>query len=192
MNGYRNYRKTAKQPMRPYVVGEDLTGISVNKEDTPEEGGMIAVNPKNPEDRWYVAKQFFLDNYEEADDEDSIDELVAAIDANTLLQWDGRDVALVAAHELATIARKADARAAEWIDRCYQSEERAIKAEAERDALLAERTLVDIVFDGPPSHESGRFVEVEDMSGAGVRVGEWIDRGNGYWALRIPTTTPRG
>ena len=66
------------------------------------------------------------------------------------------------------------------------------RLEAERDALLAERTLVDIVFDGPPSHESGRFVEVEDMSGAGVRVGEWIDRGNGYWALRIPTTTPRG
>ena len=63
---------------------------------------------------------------------------------------------------------------------------------AERDALLAERTLVDIVFDGPPSHESGRFVEVEDMSGAGVRVGEWIDRGNGYWALRISATTPRG
>ena len=42
---------------------EDLTGISVNKEDTPELGGMIAVNPSNPEDRWYVAKQFFEDNY---------------------------------------------------------------------------------------------------------------------------------
>ena len=36
---------------------------------------------------------------------DRIDELVAAIDANTLLQWDGKDVALEAAHELATIAR---------------------------------------------------------------------------------------
>lgn len=39
---------------------------------------------------------------------DRIDELVAAIDANTLLQWDGKDVALEAAHELATIARGAD------------------------------------------------------------------------------------
>ena len=78
----------------------------------------------------------------------------------------------------------------------HQAGERLVayieRLEAERDALLAERTLVDIVFDGPPSHESGRFVEVEDMSGAGVRVGEWIDRGNGYWALRIPTTTLRG
>ena len=62
----KNYRKKNVQPMRPYVPGEDMTGISVNKEDTPELGGMIAVNPNNPEDRWYVAKQFFEDNYEEA------------------------------------------------------------------------------------------------------------------------------
>jgi hypothetical protein len=45
---------------------------------------------------------------------DRIDELVAAIDANTLLQWDGKDVALVAAHELATIARKAEVEADKW------------------------------------------------------------------------------
>ena len=66
------------------------------------------------------------------------------------------------------------------------------RLEAERDALLAEQTFVDIVFDGPPSRESGRFIEVENMSGASVGIGEWVDRGNGYWALRIPTTTPRG
>jgi hypothetical protein len=45
---------------------------------------------------------------------------------------------------------------------------------------------VDVVFDGPPGHESGRFVEVEDASGVSVKVGEWIDRGDGMWALRIP------
>lgn len=45
---------------------------------------------------------------------------------------------------------------------------------------------VDIVFDAPPSHESGRFVETESPAGVGVMVGEWIDRGDGYWALRIP------
>lgn len=60
---YKLYRKKALQNLRPYIMGEDLTGISVNKEDTPEEGGMIAVNDKNPEDKWYVAKQFFIDNY---------------------------------------------------------------------------------------------------------------------------------
>jgi hypothetical protein len=63
---WKKYRKTATQEMRPYVPGEDLTGISVNKEDTPEEGGMIARNAKNPQDQWYVGKAFFADNYEEA------------------------------------------------------------------------------------------------------------------------------
>lgn len=64
---FQFYRKKNVQPMRPYVEGEDLTGISVNKEDTPEIGGMIAINPKNREDRWYVAKKFFEDNYELAE-----------------------------------------------------------------------------------------------------------------------------
>ena len=45
----------------------DLTGVSVNTEDTPEIGGMIAINPQNQEDRWYVAKKFFDDNYELAE-----------------------------------------------------------------------------------------------------------------------------
>ena len=58
------YRKKALQPMRPYVPGENLTGISVSPEDTPELGGMIAINATNPMDRWYVAKKFFEDNYE--------------------------------------------------------------------------------------------------------------------------------
>lgn len=53
------YRKMGEQEMRPYVLGEDLTGISVNKEDAPELGGMIARNSDNYEDQWYVAKDFF-------------------------------------------------------------------------------------------------------------------------------------
>lgn len=64
-NDFKLYRKKALQPMRPYILGEDLTGISVNKEDTPELGGMIARNPLNHEDQWYVAKKFFNDNYEQ-------------------------------------------------------------------------------------------------------------------------------
>lgn len=48
-----------------------------------------------------------------------------------------------------------------------------------------EGRFIDVVFDGPPSHESGRFVEVENERGEGVSVGEWIDRGDGMWALRI-------
>jgi len=60
---FKNYRKKNVQPMRPYILGEDLAGISVSPEDTPEEGGMIAINPNNPNDKWYVAKKFFEDNY---------------------------------------------------------------------------------------------------------------------------------
>ncbi|MCC6970453.1 MAG: hypothetical protein IT434_09550 [Phycisphaerales bacterium] len=48
---------------------------------------------------------------------------------------------------------------------------------------------LDVVFDGPPGHEPGRFVEVEDPDGRSVNAGEWIDRGDGLWALRIPRPT---
>lgn len=44
---------------------------------------------------------------------------------------------------------------------------------------------VDIVFDGPPEHVAGRFVEVEDAQGQGLKFGEWVERPDGYWALRI-------
>ena len=66
MNGLKNYRKKNVQPMRPYVPGEDLTGISVSKEDMPGLGGMVAVNPNNHDDKWYINRKFFEENYIEA------------------------------------------------------------------------------------------------------------------------------
>lgn len=50
--------------------------------------------------------------------------------------------------------------------------------------------FIDIVFDGPPSHESGRFVEVENAKGESIKFGEWVERADGYWALRIPADAP--
>lgn len=44
---------------------------------------------------------------------------------------------------------------------------------------------INIIFDGPPSHESGRFVEVETDDGKSINAGEWIERSDGLWALRI-------
>ena len=44
---------------------------------------------------------------------------------------------------------------------------------------------INIVFDGPPSHEAGRFVEVEDDDGRSLSAGQWIERPDGFWALRI-------
>ena len=63
---FRPYRKKGVTEMRPYVPGEDLSGVSVSETDTPEEGGMIARNAKNHDDQWYVAKQYFEDNYNAA------------------------------------------------------------------------------------------------------------------------------
>jgi len=63
MSEFKNYIKKTLQPMRPYIPGEDLTGISVWNGDVPKEGGMIAQNPKDPKDTWYVAKKFFEENY---------------------------------------------------------------------------------------------------------------------------------
>jgi len=52
------------------------------------------------------------------------------------------------------------------------------------------KSYVDIVFDGPPAHESGRFVEVEDSSGKSIKFGEWIKRDD-FWVLRIPDNRDR-
>lgn len=47
------------------------------------------------------------------------------------------------------------------------------------------KEYIDIVFDGPPSHESGRFVEVENSEGRSINFGEWVQRPDGFWALRL-------
>jgi len=56
------YRKKGLQSMRPYILGEDLSGVSVSKCDTPELGGMIAQGSDDGA-LWYVSKTFFEQNY---------------------------------------------------------------------------------------------------------------------------------
>ena len=43
---------------------------------------------------------------------------------------------------------------------------------------------IQIRFDGPPSHESGRFVEVENRDGRSIKVGEWVKDGTD-WLLKL-------
>lgn len=63
---FRKYRRINVAEMRPYVAGEDLTSISVAEtDDPPTDMGMIARNPMNHNDQWYVARQYFEDNFEE-------------------------------------------------------------------------------------------------------------------------------
>lgn len=63
---WKKYRKKGITEMRPYVLGEDLTGISVSVGDTPStDRGMIARNIDNHADQWYVNYKYYLDNYEQ-------------------------------------------------------------------------------------------------------------------------------
>ena len=46
-------------------------------------------------------------------------------------------------------------------------------------------TPINIIFDGPPGPTPGRFLEVETDDGKSINIGEWIEREDGLWALRI-------
>lgn len=65
MSEFKQYKRKGLSEMRPYVKGEDLTNISVAAVDNPEEDmGMVARNPVNHADQWYVARKYFEDNLE--------------------------------------------------------------------------------------------------------------------------------
>lgn len=69
MSRTKNYRKKQSQPMRPYIEGEDLKGVSISIADqvngSPKVGDMIAINPNDENDKWLVAEKFFNENYVE-------------------------------------------------------------------------------------------------------------------------------
>ena len=54
--------------MTPWVPDFDIYGVSISGPDkeagSPKAGDMIARNPKNHDDRWLVAAQYFADNFE--------------------------------------------------------------------------------------------------------------------------------
>lgn len=70
---FKKYIRTNIAEMRE-VTEDDLNYglpdfVSVSKEDrengSPKDGDMVARNPKNHNDQWLVAKQYFVDNFEE-------------------------------------------------------------------------------------------------------------------------------
>jgi hypothetical protein len=68
MSEWKQYRRKGVIELRPYVPGEekglDWT-VSVSVTDSLEVGGMVARNPVDPSDQWYVNKEYFEKNYEE-------------------------------------------------------------------------------------------------------------------------------
>ena len=72
MSDFKEYRRTQIAEMRPVTpeeYGATFFEISVSKEDlaagSPKAGDMIARNPKNHNDQWLVAKQYFEANFQE-------------------------------------------------------------------------------------------------------------------------------
>lgn len=68
MSEFQKYRRSQIAELRPYQPGEDMSGVSISQPDvdagSPKVGDMIARNPKNHDDKWLVAKQYFADNFE--------------------------------------------------------------------------------------------------------------------------------
>ena len=81
MSYFKQYRRTQITEMRPITAGEcrgyhtsypylmsDNVEVSISKKDkkagSPKLGDMIARNPKNHNDQWLVAEQYFNDNFE--------------------------------------------------------------------------------------------------------------------------------
>lgn len=73
-----------------------------------------------------------------------------------------------------------------WLDPPAWSALKSFVQRYDLDPSVEEEDFVDVVFDGPPDAKSGRFVEVEDSKKRSVKIGRWIQRNNGQWALRIP------
>ena len=74
MSKFKKYRRT-KMPfdrslykiiveMRPYIEGENLYNVRLNKNDYPRiDMGMIARNLEDKKYRWYVSRKYFEENF---------------------------------------------------------------------------------------------------------------------------------
>ncbi len=76
MSEWKQYQRKGYTEMRPYIPGERLDGISVSDEDWPEiqnaiaygtPAGMIARNPSDWNDMWYVRREYYIENFVEID-----------------------------------------------------------------------------------------------------------------------------
>lgn len=72
MSEFKTYRRKQIAELRTFTEGEKLSErVSISQADldagSPKVGDMIARNPKNHDDQWLVAKQYFEDNFEEVE-----------------------------------------------------------------------------------------------------------------------------
>jgi hypothetical protein len=71
MGEFKQYRRKQITELRPWAEGDDMERVSVSAPDkeagSPKPGDMVARNPKNHDDQWLVAAQYFADNFEPID-----------------------------------------------------------------------------------------------------------------------------
>ena len=69
---FKQYKRKGLSEMIPWFQGFDMSLVSISEVDklngSPKIGDMIARNPKNHEDKWLVAKKYFEDNLELAEE----------------------------------------------------------------------------------------------------------------------------
>jgi len=65
---FRRYRRIQIAEMADWEPGLDMTGVSVSEVDaaagSPRLGDRIARNPANHDDKWLVAQDYFIANFE--------------------------------------------------------------------------------------------------------------------------------
>ena len=68
---YKQYRRKQIAELADWSPDTDMAGVSISEADlkngSPKIGDKIARNPKNHQDRWLIANDYFRDNFEEAD-----------------------------------------------------------------------------------------------------------------------------
>lgn len=64
---WKKYRKNTITEIRPYQLGEDLTGIDVSDiakaNGSPQYGDFIARDPAKPQDQWLLTNEYVAENY---------------------------------------------------------------------------------------------------------------------------------
>lgn len=67
MNEFKKYVKFGITEMKEWDSNEDMSNVSVSKEDidngSPKIGDMIARNSNNYKDQWLINKDYFDKNY---------------------------------------------------------------------------------------------------------------------------------
>jgi hypothetical protein len=71
MSEFKRYKRKAVVELRPYIVGEDVSDVSISPFDyklgSPKAGDYIARNPQNHADQWLVSAAYFAANHFEVD-----------------------------------------------------------------------------------------------------------------------------